>query len=217
MTASLQRHNSLQVTVTVTDVNELDPIGVARYRYHCRRKPFRNALTQYQARDPEGDAVQWSLSGPDAALFQIDEAGNLSLNDPLDFETPSSAEGTNEYDLTVSTTDDGKPPVSQQLQVRIEIGGINELDPVSGEVQISVDENYSGVLTQYEVQDPEGDSVQWSLYGPDAALFQIDEGGTLSLNGALDFEAPASADGTNNYDLTIIATDDGEASGVPAA
>ena len=198
----------LEVTVMVTDVNELDPVsGEVELSVEENHSGI---LTQYQAKDPEGDAVQWSLSGPDAALFQIGEAGNLSLSDALDFEAPASAAGTNEYDLTISASDDGKPSVSRQLQVRIEIGQVNELDPVSGEVQISVEENHPGILTQYHAQDPEGDAIEWSLSGSDAALFQIDEAGTLSLNGALDFEAPASADGTNDYHLNIVATDDGE-------
>ena len=198
----------LEVTVMVTDVNELDPVSgeveISVEENHS------GILTQYQARDPEGDAVQWSLSGPDGDLFQIDETGNLSLSDALDFEAPASAAGTNEYDLTISASDDGKPTVSRQLQVRIEIGQVNELDSVTGEVRLSVAENQTDVLAQYQVQDPEGDSVQWSLSGPDGDLFQIDEAGTLSLNDVLDFEVPASADGTNDYDLTVVATDDGE-------
>ena len=83
------------------------------------------------------------------------------------------------------------------------------MDPVSGEVQLSVEENHTGVLTQYQVEDPEEDAVTWSLAGPDAALFQIDEAGTLSLNTALDFEALGSIAGTNEYSVTIVATDDG--------
>ena len=63
--------------------------------------------------------MQWSLSGPDEALFQIDEAGTLSLSGALDFEAPASAAGTNDYALTVVATDDGRDPVSQQLEVTV--------------------------------------------------------------------------------------------------
>ena len=61
--------------------------------------------------------MQWSLFGPDAALFQIDEAGTLPLIGALDYEAPASAAESNDYDLTVVATDDGKPPVSQQIEV----------------------------------------------------------------------------------------------------
>ena len=84
------------------------------------------------------------------------------------------------------------------------------MDPVEGEAQVSVAENNTGPIAQYKAQDPEGDAVQWSLSGPDAALFQIDEAGTLSLNSALDYEAPASATESNEYALNIVATDDGK-------
>ena len=83
-------------------------------------------LSQYQSQDPEGDAVQWSLSGPDAALFQIDETGALSLSSALDFEAPASASGTNNYVISIVATDDGKSPVSQQLEVIVTVIDVNE-------------------------------------------------------------------------------------------
>ena len=92
--------------------------------------------------------------------------------------------------------------------MRIEIKQVNELRPVTGEVQLSVEEGKTGTLAQYIAQDPEEDSIGWSLSASDAALFQIDEAGTLSLNEPLDFEAPASAAGTNDYSLNVVATDD---------
>ena len=106
--------------------------------------------------------------------------------------------------------DSGRPSRSDRLKVRIEIKRVNELDPVNGESQSSIAEDHSGPIGQYQAEDPEGDAVAWSLTGPDAALFQIDEAGTLSLNAALDFEALGSAAGTNDYSVTIVATDDGK-------
>ena len=85
---------------------------------------------------------------------------------------------------------------------------MNEIGPITGETALSVAENISGSLATYQAEDPEEDAVSWSLSGSDATLFQIDESGTLSLNDALDFEAPASAAGTNDYSLSVVATDD---------
>ena len=90
------------------------------------REPFRCAPVPDKAEDPEGDAIAWSLSGPDAALFQIDEAGTLSLSGALDFEALGSAAGTNDYAPTVVATDDGRDPVSQQLEVTVTLTDVNE-------------------------------------------------------------------------------------------
>ena len=69
-------------------------------------------------------------SGPSPArtraLFQIDEAGTLSLSSALDFEAPASASGPNDYALTVVATDDGKSPVSQQIEVTVTVTDLNE-------------------------------------------------------------------------------------------
>ncbi len=129
---------------------------------------------------------------------------------PPDYENPIDFRLSNTYEIRLLAFDSGIPSQSGRLQVRIEIKRVNEIGPVKGETQVSVDENLSGPIAQYQAQDPEGDAIQWFLSGPDSAVFQIDEGGTLSLNGTLDFEAPGSATGTNDYALTVVATDDGK-------
>ena len=60
----------------------------------------------FRARDQDGDSITWSLGGPDADLFSIDE-GVLSFREPPDYEYPQSAaaggpaEGRNVYRVTV--------------------------------------------------------------------------------------------------------------------
>ena len=123
------------------------------------------ALGQYQAEDPEGDAVAVVLSGPDSALFQIDEAGTLSLNAALDFEALGSAAGTNDYALTVVATDDGRGPVSQQLQVALSITNVNE-EPVVIPVPV-VELTVGNPATTLDLSeffaDPDGDSLTYAL------------------------------------------------------
>ena len=167
-------------------------------------------VATYKGEDPEGHEIRWEIEDSDHEHFRISEDGVLSFITPPDYENPVDFRLNNTYEIRLLVVDSGIPRASGRLQVRIEIKRVNELDPVSGEVQITVAENQAGVLSQYQTQDPEGDAVQWSLSGPDAALFQIDEAGTLSLSGALDFEAPANATKTNSYVIFVIATDDGK-------
>ena len=166
-------------------------------------------VATYEAQDPEGTEIRWEIEDSDHEDFRISEDGVLRFITPPDYENPVDFRLNNTYEIRLLAFDSGIPSQSGRLQVRIEIKRVNELDPVSGEVQLSVAENQTGVLTQYQVDDPEGDVVAWSLSGPDSVLFQIDETGTLSLNSALDFEALGSTAGTNNYSVTIVATDDG--------
>ena len=167
-------------------------------------------VATYKGEDPEGTAIRWEIEDSDHEHLRISEDGVLSFKKPPDYENPVDFRLNNTYEIRLLAFDSGIPSRYGRLQVRIEIKRVNELDPVSGEVQVSIAENHAGVLSQYQTQDPEGDAVQWSLSGPDAALFQIDEAGTLSLSSALDFEALGSAAGTNDYAPTVVATDDGK-------
>ena len=60
----------------------------------------------FRARDQDGDSITWSLDGPDADLFSIDD-GVLSFREPPDYEYPQSAAaggptaGRNVYRVTV--------------------------------------------------------------------------------------------------------------------
>ena len=167
-------------------------------------------VATYEAEDPEGTAIRWKIQDSDHEHFRISEDGVLSFINPPDYENPVDFRLNNTYEIRLLAVDSGIPRASGRLQVRLEIKQVNEIGPVTGEVQLSAEEGQTGPLGKYQAQDPEEDSIGWSLSGSDASLFQIDEAGTLSLNEPLDFEAPASAAGTNDYSLTVIATDDGK-------
>ena len=54
----------------------------------------------FRARDQDGDSITWSLGGPDADQFSIDD-GVLNFSEPPDNEGPQSAAGGNVYRVTV--------------------------------------------------------------------------------------------------------------------
>ena len=70
------------------------------------------------ASDAQGDMLDYTLSGVDAFLFQIDDDGNLSFIDAPDFETPSDVGDDNTYDVTV-TVSDGAQTDSQEIAVTV--------------------------------------------------------------------------------------------------
>ena len=54
----------------------------------------------FVAYDQDGDAIVWSLTGPDADLFTIDD-GVLAFREPPNYEDPQSRSGRNVYTVTI--------------------------------------------------------------------------------------------------------------------
>ena len=57
------------------------------------------------AADADGDAISFSLSGDDAALFSISGTGMITFNEAADYENPGDANTDNTYDITVTASD----------------------------------------------------------------------------------------------------------------
>ena len=55
----------------------------------------------FVAYDQDGDAIKWSLSGPDADLFIISDRGVLAFKEPPNYEDPQSAAAVNLYRVTI--------------------------------------------------------------------------------------------------------------------
>ncbi len=57
-------------------------------------------VANFLAYDQDGDAIDWTVSGPDDDLFTIDD-GVLAFREPPNYEAPQSRSGTNVYSVTV--------------------------------------------------------------------------------------------------------------------
>ena len=158
------------------------------------------------ATDADGDALSYSLSGTDAALFTIGpNTGTVSFRQAPDFEMPGDDGGNNVYDITV-TASDGSNEVVQA--VAITVTNVNDNAPVfSSLATASVAESQTAAYTT-QATDAEGDTLSYSLSGTDAARFTIDATtGAVSFMVTPDFENPGDAGGNNVYDITVTASD----------
>ncbi|MEL6245004.1 MAG: CHRD domain-containing protein, partial [Pseudomonadota bacterium] len=122
------------VTVTINNINDNAPVIVSG-----------NAVTvtengtdafQAEANDADGDAITFSISGDDAALFAIDAAtGLVTFIAAPDFEAPADANGDNAYQITV-TASDGTNSVSQAVTItvadQLEVIGTDGNDALTG-------------------------------------------------------------------------------------
>ena len=97
------------VTIAVTDVNEAlvitDGDGTDDGAFAVSVAENTTAVTDIVATDGDDDALVFSLSGADAALFEISASGVLSFKSAPDYETPTDVGGDNNYDVTVHVTD----------------------------------------------------------------------------------------------------------------
>ena len=220
-TASDGTDSTITVTITIADVNE--PPVVARRSGMGAFSIVENSGTDvgaFEATDPEGQGVTWSLATTgDHGRFEIDAAnGALSFRELPDYE--SSDLGLDKaYTVTVQATEqDGGDPLTGDLDVTVTITNVNEPADISfaasGDVTVtdnalSVDENYDGTLATFSASDPEreaGLTYEWSVGGTDRLDFAVTGGGgVLSFAAIPDYELPADSGRNNVYDITVNA------------
>ncbi|MDO9382682.1 MAG: cadherin domain-containing protein, partial [Hyphomicrobiaceae bacterium] len=160
------------------------------------------------ATDPDsGTTLRYSLSGADAALFNINsQTGEISFTQSPDYESPADAGGNNVYDVKVTATDGTNTATKD---VAITVTNTNEGPAITSAAAATAAENGTGVVYTATATDPDaGTTLTYSLSGVDAALFNIDPAtGEVSFKQSPDYETPQDADGDNVYDVKVIASD----------
>ncbi|MDE2988935.1 MAG: cadherin domain-containing protein [Chloroflexota bacterium] len=195
------KSDSVDVTVTITDVND-PPTITAGPTSPSYAENGTGAVATYTASDPEGATIEWSLTGTDAASFTI-PSGVLTFAQVPDFESKSS------YSVTVTAADGmGTGALSATREVTVTVTDVNEKPTVTGLTTVTKEEGDDKSVGSYTADDPEDDSVTWSLSGDDAGDFEISTSGALSFKQAPNRESPQDADSNNLYKVTVTATDD---------
>ena len=194
------------ITVSITNVNEA-PAFTSGF---SAAQDEGTTATGYiaAADDPEGASLTYAIvgTGADDDKLNIDPGtGALTFKTASDADIPGSAAGTNSYtvDLRVS---DGVNDVERT--VSISVNNINEAPSFSSVSTLTIAENATSPTLNVTVDDPEGDSITWSIIGgADGGLFSISPAGELSLDAAENFEDPSDANTDNEHEVTVRATD----------
>ncbi|WP_371036354.1 VCBS domain-containing protein [Rhodosalinus sp. FB01] len=154
------------------------------------------------AGDADGsDTVSYAV---DDARFEVDAAGvvRLAAGAVFDFESEPTA------DITVTATStDGS---TADTLFTVSVADVNDEAPVfSGAASASVAEGGLPVLTLSATDvDTVGGPVSFEITGgADGALFELVNGNELRFAAAPDFEAPGDADGGNDYEVEVTASD----------
>ena len=195
------------VSVTVVGVEEsLEISGPTAVDY---AENGTDAVDTYTASDAEG-AVTWSLSGDDADKFSISDNGELTFNTPPDYETPTDADGKNDYLLSIIVIDDGEEAKIEPVRVKVtnvnEPPAFDEGDTATRSVgeNAGQDEDIGGPVA---ATDPDGDSLTYTLKDDANLPFSINYSGQLQVDGDLDHETRPS------YTVTVTVSDGEDAEG----
>ena len=202
-----RNYGSLDVTVTVTDQNESNPVVSGRDTLTFRENTT-STLYTYSARDMDrGAEIMWSVRGTDSDDFTIGDTGELSFGSNPDHEQPTDSNSDNVYEITVVASDGQNEGT---LDVTVTVTEVNEGPEISGRDTLTVSENYEAVLATYSGTDPEDASAEitrWSVTGRDGGDFTINEDGELTFRRPPDYERPADSDRDNEYEVTVRASD----------
>ena len=163
----------------------------------------------FRARDPQGRAVTWSVTGTDSDDFQISSSGVLTFINSPDFENPADADRDNIYEITVVVTDD--QGLTDSVDVTITVTNHNEgVEPTisTRSPPTTYRENGTATVYTFRASDPQRQDITWALESTDADDFNIGSTGALVFINPPDFEAPVDTDRQNDYQLTVIAADE---------
>ncbi len=233
------------VTITITDVDEVpafstgaqtisvpenskDLYGAAADGYSVGGATGDVAVSAvtYTAEDPERAIVNYSLTGPDASMFQISNVPPvLSFVSGADFEAKASADRDNVYEVTVRASAGG---ATDEQMVRVTVGNVDEGPDISGPSTRNFAENSKEPVATFTATDPEGATpIAWLLATAevdidgdgtndivttdiaDATHFTIDaEDGMLKFSTPPDYENPSGEGASSNtYKVVVAACD----------
>ena len=200
--------DSVDVTITVTDVNE-PPVLTGSTSVELAENSTTTVGT-YTATDPERVTPTWDLSGVDEDDFEITD-GVLTFKSLPDREGATDANTDSVYHVTVEASDGNN---TARLPVTITVTNVNEKPafPATETGQRSVVENTGAnqnIGVPVAAIDPDlGDTFTYELGGPDASSFNfVTTTGQIRTKEALDSDSQAT------YSVTVEVHDGKDADG----
>ncbi len=206
------------ITVEVT-VNDVDEPATISFSADSGTTAVDNALTvnenhagtaaTFSASDPEnmaGLTYVWSLTGSDAADFNLSNSGELTFAATPDFEQPTDSGGDNVYNITVNALDSEGQTGS--LTISVTVSPVDEPLTISGDGSPSIEEEGPIIVGTYLADDPENATITWlPLAGADSELFDFTtSNGRLAFKSSPDYEEANDSGGDNTYNVILSAS-----------
>ena len=214
---------SIGLTITVIDVNEPPQFDTSAIELEVDENTSANTNigNLIPALDPESDELTYSLVGADSHWFDVDpSSGQIKTKALLDRESPVDTGGDNVYEMTVQVTDgrnaegNADAAVDDTVSVTITVANVNEPPGFDSSVlDLVVVENTAAstnIGSPVAANDPESDTLTYSLSGVDSDQFDIEPStGQISVGGTttFDIESPSDSNADNVYELAVMVTD----------
>ena len=189
---------TMNVTVTVTDVDE--PPGLKGPLAVSFPSGGTGVVATFSAIDPdEGQTAElyWYShysNDTDNPSFNFNTyTGELTFKSPPDYDTRSAY-------VAVITVEQRTSSGYREIPHRVAVTILPDQLSLSGSRRVSIEENATDLsLGSYRAANAGGETVTWSLEGPDRTMFVL-SAGALSLKAAPDYETRSS------YSVTVKAT-----------
>ena len=184
----------LYLKVNVISVNEAPVITNTDLSVCVFENKAYEFVIKIIATDVDGDTLQYTLSGADAAAFSINQNGEIKTVSGLDREIKDM------YQFTV-TVSDGQLYDSELVTVCV--NDTNDTPPTIMSVpKLYIDENspYGTVVVQVNATDPDLNTMLTFSISP-GLPFMIDSNGVITVSGVVDFESK------NMYIITVNVSD----------
>ena len=192
--------DTTEVTIQVTDVDEPPSVpssttpdatdsltgcaGVAIQYMQEGKSNAAKALCTYASTDPEGSRVDWSLSGSDAADFEITTTGQLKFKAFPDREDPQDSGSNNIYDVTIRAADRTGNTASKSVTVNV------------------TNNEETGIVTFSRVQTSVGKTITARLTDPDGRVSRPRDDNLTSDATWTWYRCEAKADTVNSNNCT---------------
>ncbi|URQ67912.1 cadherin domain-containing protein [SAR86 cluster bacterium] len=200
-----------EVFINVGDINEAPSLSSAlSSTSFSEDSALGTIIATSSVADPESNTITYSLTGPGSEYFSVDENGNVTLKDSLDFETYSN------YEITLVASDG---ELTTSSVITFDISDVDEAPSLSSTLKSESFEESIAVgtaLATISSVDPESQTITYSLSGTGSENFEIDSKGNITSKVTFDYETETSytfnvtaSDGTNSTTspLTITLSD----------
>ncbi len=184
-----------EVAITIIDISDAAPIITSSATATVPENQT-SAITVTATDDDEGDTLTYSISGIDAASFNIDSSTGV-----VTFKTAPDYETKNEYNFIVTVSDGNDVTDNATQNITITITNVNDGTPsINTPNAVEVKENQLFVI-DVNATDLDGDTLTYAI--SDTDTFNINETtGQITFIIAPDYES-----GKINYNPTVIVSD----------
>ena len=200
-----------EVLINVGDINEAPSLSSAlSSTSFSEDSALGTIIATSSVADPESNTITYSLTGTGSEYFSVDENGNVTLKDTLDFETYTN------YEITLVASDG---ELTSSSVITFDISDVDEAPSLSSTLKSESFEESIAVgtaLATISSVDPESQTITYSLSGTGSENFEIDSEGNITSKVTFDYETATSytfnvtaSDGTNSTTspLTITLSD----------